>query len=75
MINLMYLLPNLLNSLGVVLSTILLQIPMADTFRSEGKIYVVLAVVLIILGGLFYYLLRIDRKLKKLEEDIIKNNP
>ena len=61
MINLMYLLPNLLNSLGVVLSTILLQIPMADTFRSEGKIYVVLAVVLIILGGLFYYLLRIDR--------------
>ncbi|VXD19060.1 CcmD family protein [Marinoscillum sp. 108] len=72
MINLMYLLPNLLNSLGVVLSTILLQIPMADTFRSEGKIYVVLAVVLIILGGLFYYLLRIDRKLKKLEEDINK---
>ncbi|MFH6985199.1 CcmD family protein [Marinoscillum sp. 108] len=68
----MYLLPNLLNSLGVVLSTILLQIPMADTFRSEGKIYVVLAVVLIILGGLFYYLLRIDRKLKKLEEDINK---
>jgi hypothetical protein len=72
MINLMYLLPNLLNSLGVVLGTILLQIPMADTFRSEGKIYVVLAVVLIILGGLFYYLLRIDRKLKKLEEDINK---
>lgn len=72
MINLMYLLPNLLNSPGVVLSTILLQIPMADTFRSEGKIYVVLAVVLIILGGLFYYLLRIDRKLKKLEEDINK---
>ena len=72
MINLMYLLPNLLNSLGVVLSSILLQIPMADTFRSEGKIYVVLAVVLIILGGLFYYLLRIDRKLKKLEDDINK---
>ncbi|MEQ8581121.1 MAG: hypothetical protein RIC30_08940 [Marinoscillum sp.] len=75
MINLMHLLPNLLNSLGVVLSTILLQIPMADTFRSEGKIYVVLAVVLIILGGLFYYLLRIERKLKKLEDEINKNNP
>ncbi len=49
---------------------ILLQIPMADTFRSEGKIYVVLAIVLIILFGLFGYLLRFDKKIKKLEEEI-----
>jgi len=61
---------NLFSSLSVFFTSILLQIPMAETFRSSGKIYVVLAVVLIILGGLFFYLFRIDKKLKKLEDEI-----
>ncbi|MGK7389584.1 MAG: CcmD family protein [Candidatus Cyclobacteriaceae bacterium M2_1C_046] len=43
------------------------DIEMADTFRAEGKIYVVVAVVLIILIGLFAYLIHLDRKLAKLE--------
>lgn len=45
------------------------EIEMADTFRAEGKIYVVVAVVLIILIGLFAYLIHLDRKLAKLERD------
>lgn len=36
--------------------------------RSEGKIYVVMAVVLTILVGLFLYLIRLDRKITKLEK-------
>ena len=41
---------------------------MADTFRSEGKIYVVVAIVLIVLSGLVIYLFLLDRKINKLEQ-------
>jgi hypothetical protein len=41
----------------------------ADGFmRSNGKIYVVLAICLTILGGLFFYLFSIDRKIGKIED-------
>lgn len=43
---------------------------MADEFRADGKIYVVLGIVLILLIGFFLYLVRIDRKIKKLEDEI-----
>ena len=42
---------------------------MADLMRSNGKIYVVVAVMLTILGGLIWYLIRLDRKISKLERD------
>ena len=42
---------------------------MADIMRSNGKIYVVVAVVLIILLGLFAYVFMIDRKISKLEKE------
>ena len=42
---------------------------MADMMRSNGRIYVVVAVMLTILAGLILYLVRIDRKLKKLEKE------
>jgi CcmD family protein len=38
-----------------------------DVMRSNGKIYVVMAVVIIIMVGLFIYLISVDRKLRKLE--------
>lgn len=41
---------------------------MADTFRSEGKIYVVIAVLSIIFVCLIAYLIYIDIKVKKLEK-------
>lgn len=40
---------------------------MADTFRREGKIYVVVAIILIVLTGLILYLFLLDRKMNKLE--------
>ena len=43
---------------------------MADTFRSNGKIYVVVAVVVCILLGILFFILQTDRKLKKLEDKI-----
>ncbi|NCU04440.1 MAG: CcmD family protein [Chitinophagaceae bacterium] len=41
---------------------------MADVMRSNGKIYVVVVVCLLILFGLIGYVFRIDRKLSKLEK-------
>lgn len=38
-----------------------------DVMRSNGKIYVVMAVVVIIMIGFFIYLISVDRKLSKLE--------
>lgn len=40
---------------------------MADTFRSDGKIYVVIAVLAIVFICIIGYLIYIDTKLKKLE--------
>ena len=46
------------------------KVEMADKFRADGKIYVVVAVILVILGGMFFYLYRIETKVKKLEKEI-----
>jgi CcmD family protein len=43
------------------------DVEMADQFRADGKIYVVIAVISIILIGLFVYLFRLDRKITDLE--------
>ena len=40
---------------------------MADAMRANGKIYVVVGCLLIVLAGLFLYLFVTDRKLRKLE--------
>ena len=42
---------------------------MADVMRTNGKIYVVVAVCLTILFGLIGYVFTIDRKLSKLEKN------
>jgi hypothetical protein len=48
------------------------QVEMADTFRAEGKIYVVVAVALIVLVGIFIYLMMLDKKVNKLQEYLKK---
>lgn len=62
-----------------LLFTVLLTLPisgfaqnaeMADVMRSEGKIYVVLAIILIVLLGFILYLFLQDRKLDRLERMI-----
>ncbi|MBX3241785.1 MAG: CcmD family protein [Chitinophagaceae bacterium] len=45
------------------------EVEMADTMRSNGKIYVVVAVLLVLFTGLFIYLIRIDRKISRLEKE------
>lgn len=40
-----------------------------ELMRSNGRIYVVIAVMLTILAGLILYLVRLDRKISKLEKD------
>ena len=40
-----------------------------ELMRSNGKIYVVVAVCLTILTGLFIYVFLIDRKISKIEKD------
>jgi uncharacterized protein (DUF983 family) len=44
------------------------DIEMADQFRADGKIYVVIAVVSVILIGLFAYLFRLEKKIADLEK-------
>jgi len=44
------------------------NVEMADIMRSNGKIYVVVAVIAIIFIGLMVYLYRIDQRVKKLEK-------
>ncbi len=39
-----------------------------QTMRSNGRIYVVIAVIVTILLGIFIYLVRLERKIKKLEK-------
>lgn len=39
-----------------------------STMNSSGKIYVVIAVLTVILIGIFIYLIGIDRKVRRLEE-------
>jgi CcmD family protein len=45
------------------------SVEMADAFRSSGKIYVVIATIVIIFIGLAIYLFAIDRRLKKIEKE------
>ncbi len=45
------------------------EVQMADAMRSNGKIYIVVAVCLTILIGLFLYVFSLDRKLSKMEKE------
>lgn len=45
-------------------------IEMADGMRASGKIYVVVLVVTVILTGLILYLIRLDKKVGKLEKEV-----
>lgn len=47
------------------------DVEMADKLRAEGKIYVVVIVLLIILLVLFTYVILLDRKISKLEKEVI----
>ncbi len=44
------------------------QVPMADGLRAEGKIYVVILVLLVIFGAITVFLFSLERRIKKLEK-------
>jgi len=46
------------------------QPAMADKFREDGKIYIVIAVLAVIFVSLLVYLVMTERKLKKLEDEL-----
>lgn len=45
------------------------SVQMADTLRQDGKIYVVVACIFVIVAGLVLFLIRIDGKLSRLEKE------
>jgi len=56
----------LLPSLAIAQET---QAEMADTMRSNGKIYVVVLVLATIFAGIILYLVRLDRKITRIEKN------
>jgi hypothetical protein len=50
------------------------EVEMADTMRSNGKIYVIVGIILIILMGLITYLFLLDRKVGRLENRLKDRN-
>lgn len=55
----------MLNILNILFSILLVE---ADFMRSIGKIYVVTAVCLVVWIGIAYYLIRLEKKIKSLED-------
>ena len=54
---------------SLICSGVLFAQNMADEMRSNGKIYVVVAVLVTIFIGIVIYLIRLDRKISKLEKE------
>jgi len=48
-------------------------VEMADTMRSNGKIFVVVAVIVTLFSGIIIYLISLDRKISRLEKDAGKS--
>lgn len=49
-------------------------VEMADMLRSNGKIYIVVICIVIILVGLLAYLFSLDKRLKKIEKENLPKN-
>ncbi len=67
---------NLISLFILLLTTIIVQAQegtaktgFGETMRSSGRIYVVIAVILTILIGLILYLVRLDKKMSKMEKE------
>ncbi len=50
------------------------DIEMADQLRNNGKIYIVVICIVIILAGLLFYLFSLDKRLKLLEKKSDRKN-
>ena len=50
------------------------SVEMADVMRSEGKIYVLVGIIGIVLAGILVYVVNTDRKISRLEEQFKDNS-
>jgi K+-transporting ATPase A subunit len=46
------------------------KVEMADSMRENGKIYVIVVIILIVLSGMLAYLFLLDRKISRLEKEV-----
>ncbi|MBA4851115.1 CcmD family protein [Emticicia sp. BO119] len=46
------------------------EVEMADKMREDGKIWVVVAVIAVVLAGIIGYLVLLDRKISKIEKGL-----
>lgn len=49
------------------------DVEMADSFRADGKIYVVVAILSIVFTGIVLFLIRLDRKISRIEKEQLKS--
>ncbi|NOT74825.1 MAG: CcmD family protein [Cyclobacteriaceae bacterium] len=66
-------LSNLLIALIITTPAFSQNAEMADALRADGKIYALVAIILIIVLGLAIYLVTIDRKASRLEKRLNEN--
>jgi len=52
--------------------TVVNEVEMADQLRADGKIWVVVAVIATVFTGITLFLIHLDRKISKLENEIKK---
>lgn len=67
--------PLLLLLLSVVINavaqtTVDTSVPMADKLREDGKIWVVVAVIAVVFGGIVVNMLRLESKVGKIEKEL-----
>jgi hypothetical protein len=46
------------------------SIEMADQLRADGKIYIVVAIIVLIFAGIVFYLVLLEKKINRLEKEI-----
>jgi CcmD family protein len=61
---------SLLSIFSALIASAQEQVEMADAIRSNGKIYAVVAIILVIFFGLIAYLVVLDRKVSKIEKKL-----
>ncbi|MFB0907350.1 MAG: bacteriorhodopsin [Spirosomataceae bacterium] len=60
----------MLNLLTILLNILFQQdVAMADMMRQDGKIWVVVGVILIVFTGIILFLISLDKKVTKLEKN------
>ncbi|MBX7126398.1 MAG: CcmD family protein [Cyclobacteriaceae bacterium] len=50
------------------------EVEMADSMRADGKINVLVAIILVVLAGLIGYIVLLDRKARRLEKKLEEKN-